>query len=178
MVVGAGGARRRCRILRFTCVRCRCASWINRRLPARRRTGHSWYFFRSLGRLRSCTAPVGGAKAKQLFTGLSTPRTRLGIITRNWLLSPPLNALISRMQGKETPADIHEYRFPTAVSRQPQGATRLATERLPLARLSPRAGVPNVDGTLYCETRNRANNCDKVRIGQAAFHQGSRVASW
>jgi len=75
--------------------------------------------------------PLVAQKQKQLFTGLSTPRTRLGIITRNWLLSPPLNALISRMQGKDTPADIHEYRFPTAVSRQPEGAIGLATERLP-----------------------------------------------
>jgi hypothetical protein len=61
----------------------------------------------------------------------------LGIITRNWLLSPPLNALISRMQGKETPADIHEYRFPTAVSLQSEGATRLATERLPFSPIEP-----------------------------------------
>lgn len=75
--------------------------------------------------------PLVAQKQKQLFTGLSTPRTRLGIITRNWLLSPPLNALISRMQGKDTPADIYEYRFPTAVSRQPEGATGLATARLP-----------------------------------------------
>lgn len=75
--------------------------------------------------------PLVAQKQKQLFTGLSTPRTRLGIITRNWLLSPPLHALISRMQGKDTPADIHEYRFPTAVSRQPEGTTGLATERLP-----------------------------------------------
>ncbi len=81
--------------------------------------------------------PLVAQKQKQLFTGLSTPRTRLGIITRNWLLSPPLNALISRMQGKETPADIHEYRFPTAVSLQSEGATRLATERLPFSPIEP-----------------------------------------
>jgi 2-polyprenyl-6-methoxyphenol hydroxylase-like FAD-dependent oxidoreductase len=81
--------------------------------------------------------PLVAQKQKQLFTGLSTPRTRLGIITRNWLLSPPLNALISRMQGKETPADIHEYRFPTAVSLQSEVATRLATERLPFSPIEP-----------------------------------------
>lgn len=81
--------------------------------------------------------PLVAQKQKQLFTGLSTPRSRLGIITRNWLLSPPLNALISRMQGKETPADIHEYRFPTAVSLQSEGATRLATERLPFSPIEP-----------------------------------------
>ncbi len=75
--------------------------------------------------------PLVARKQKQLFTGLSTPRTRLGILTRNWLLSPPLRALISRMQGKETPANIHEYRFRPAVSLQAEGATGLATERLP-----------------------------------------------
>ena len=81
--------------------------------------------------------PLVARKQKQLFTGLSTPRTRLGILTRNWLLSPPLRALISRMQGKETPANIHEYRFRPAVSLQAEGATGLATERLlssPFAR--------------------------------------------
>lgn len=81
--------------------------------------------------------PLVAQKQKQLFTGLSTPRSRLGIITRNWLLSPPLSALISRMQGKETPANIHEYRFRPAVSLQAEGATGLATERLlssPFAR--------------------------------------------
>ncbi len=83
--------------------------------------------------------PLVAQKQKQLFTGLSTPRTRLGIITRNWLLSPPLNALISRMQGKATPAYIHEYRFPTAVSRHPEGATGLATDRLPFSQ-TERAG--------------------------------------
>ncbi|SFA94978.1 2-polyprenyl-6-methoxyphenol hydroxylase [Rhizobium sp. NFR07] len=83
--------------------------------------------------------PLVAQKQRQLFTGLSTPRTRLGIITRNWLLSPPLNALISRIQGKETPADIHEYRFPTAVSLQSEGATRHATERLPFGPME-RAG--------------------------------------
>ncbi|MDP9562975.1 UNVERIFIED_ORG: 2-polyprenyl-6-methoxyphenol hydroxylase-like FAD-dependent oxidoreductase [Rhizobium nepotum] len=83
--------------------------------------------------------PLVAQKQKQLFTGLSTPRTRLGIITRNWLLSPPLNALISRMQGKDTPADIHEYRFSTAVSRHPEGATGLATDRLPFSQ-TERAG--------------------------------------
>ena len=81
--------------------------------------------------------PLVAQKQKQLFTGLSTPRTRLGILTRNWLLSPPLSTLISRMQGKETPANIHEYRFRPAVSLQAEGATGLATERLlssPFAR--------------------------------------------
>ncbi len=80
--------------------------------------------------------PLVAQKQKQLFTGLSTPRTRLGIITRNWLLSPPLNALIARMQGKETPDSIHEYRFPTAVSLQ-QDAIGLATERLPFSPIEP-----------------------------------------
>jgi len=87
----------------------------------------------ALSRFEAAQRPLVAQKQKQLFTGLSTPRTRLGIITRNWLLSPPLNALISRMQGKHTPADIHDYRFPIAVSSQSEGATRLAIERLPFS---------------------------------------------
>ncbi len=86
--------------------------------------------------------PLVAQKQKQLFTGLTTPRTRVGIITRNWLLSPPFNALISRMQGKETSANIHEYRFPTAVSLQSEGAIGIATERLPSSPIArERRGV-------------------------------------
>ncbi|WP_313606031.1 FAD-dependent monooxygenase [Rhizobium sp.] len=75
--------------------------------------------------------PLVAQKQKQLFTGLSTPRTRLGIITRNLLLSPPLNALISRLQGKEDPTNIHEYRFPNAIPLQSESAAEPEEERLP-----------------------------------------------
>lgn len=65
----------------------------------------------ALNRYEAAQRPLVAQKQKQLFTGLSTPRTRLGIITRNWLLSPPFNALISKLQGTDGPASIEDYRF-------------------------------------------------------------------
>jgi len=66
----------------------------------------------ALERYEVAQRPLVTQKQKQLFTGLSTPRTSLGIIARNWLLSPPFNVLISKLQGSDSPASIQAYRFP------------------------------------------------------------------
>jgi 2-polyprenyl-6-methoxyphenol hydroxylase-like FAD-dependent oxidoreductase len=65
----------------------------------------------ALERYEAAQRPLVARKQKQLFTGLSTPKTRLGIITRNLLLSPPLNALLSRLQASKRSADIPDYEF-------------------------------------------------------------------
>ena len=71
--------------------------------------------------------PLVAQKQKQSFTGLSTPRSRLGIIIHNWLLSPPLNALISKLQGSGSAASIREYRFPDEASLQSDTPVALKT---------------------------------------------------
>ncbi|MDH6298705.1 FAD-dependent monooxygenase [Agrobacterium fabrum] len=72
----------------------------------------------ALERYEVAQRPLVAQKQEQLFTWLSTPRTRFGIVVRNWLLSPPLNILISKLQGSDGQASIHEYRFPNEASLQ------------------------------------------------------------
>ena len=67
--------------------------------------------FAALSAYEATDRPLAAQKQKRLFTGLSTPRTRLGIITRNWLLSPPLNVLVSKLKGSDGAASIHKYLF-------------------------------------------------------------------
>lgn len=81
----------------------------------------------ALERYEVAQRPLVAQKQKQLFTGLSTPRSRLGIIARNWLLSPPLNLLISKLQGSDSPASIQEYRFPDEASLQFETPTTAKT---------------------------------------------------
>jgi len=65
----------------------------------------------SLRRYEAAQRPLVKLKQSQLFTGITAPRTRLGITARNLFLSSPLTGVLSRWKSDDT-SSLSEYAFP------------------------------------------------------------------
>ncbi|MDQ2821953.1 MAG: FAD-dependent monooxygenase [Pseudomonadota bacterium] len=67
----------------------------------------------ALARYEIAHRPLVKRKQTQLYTGLSAPKTRIGIVARNFFLSSPLRGMFSGVQSdKDSP--MHDYVFPEA----------------------------------------------------------------
>ncbi|WP_422743616.1 FAD-dependent monooxygenase [Mycobacterium sp. WMMD1722] len=64
----------------------------------------------ALTRYEEAQRPLVAQKQSQLFTNISVPRTRAGIMARNMLLSSPLTARLSGHRT-DTARPVHEYTF-------------------------------------------------------------------
>lgn len=65
----------------------------------------------ALARYEDAQRDLVKLKQSQLFTGITVPRTRAGILARNLFLSSPLIGVLSRWKA-DNATSLHEYTFP------------------------------------------------------------------
>jgi len=67
----------------------------------------------TLARYEAAQRPLVKLKQSQLFTGITVPRTRAGILARNLFLSSPLTGVLSRWKSDSTDV-LRTYTFSSA----------------------------------------------------------------
>ncbi|MXO65356.1 FAD-dependent monooxygenase [Altericroceibacterium endophyticum] len=67
----------------------------------------------ALERYAAAQRPIVKLKQSQLFTGITVPRTRIGIAARDLFLASPLTGVLSRWKSDRS-KPLHEYTFPDA----------------------------------------------------------------
>lgn len=70
----------------------------------------------ALARYESAQRPLVKLKQSQLFTGITVPRTRAGIVARNLFLSTPLTGILSRWKS-DSSKPLREYSFPSVTGK-------------------------------------------------------------
>lgn len=74
----------------------------------------------ALARYEAAQRPIVARKQSGLFTNITVPRTRLGILTRNMLLSTPLTSYLLGHQS-DKPHALREYGFAAGNEDAPRG---------------------------------------------------------
>jgi len=65
----------------------------------------------ALAAYEAAQRPLVDAKQKALFTGITVPKSRLGILVRNLVAASPALTLLGKIQGPDKQTELEEYEF-------------------------------------------------------------------
>jgi len=65
----------------------------------------------ALAAYEAAQRPLVDAKQNALFTGITVPKSRLGILVRNLVAASPVLTLLGKIQGPERQTELEEYEF-------------------------------------------------------------------
>lgn len=65
----------------------------------------------ALAAYEAAQRPLVDAKQKALFTGITVPKSRLGILVRNLVVASPGLTLLGKIQGPERQTELEDYEF-------------------------------------------------------------------